>query len=101
VAAPQVTPAVASNPNKEITIVLNDPSKEVLNNSIKALHAAELSTIIKYLPTLLRRILHILVSKTQKNESSIHAVRAVLHFVWQMTSIGKLVYLKVCIFLWF
>lgn len=29
-----------------------------------------------------------------KNDSSIHAVRAILHFVWQMTSIGKIAYLK-------
>lgn len=77
----------------EITIVVNDPNKEKMNNSIKALHATDLSTLIKYLPTLLNRIIHVLVSSRIDN-AAIHAVRAILHFVWQITSIGKIVYLK-------
>jgi hypothetical protein len=59
----------------------------------KALHATDLSTIIKFLPTLLNRILVTLIT-TVSGDVAIHSVRALIHLVWQVTAIGKIDNLK-------
>ncbi|RNA16406.1 dedicator of cytokinesis 9-like, partial [Brachionus plicatilis] len=78
-----------------ITMIWSKPVKEELSLSLnlKALHATEISTIVKYMPTLFNRILSTFVTTVSTNVA-IHAVRALLHFVWQMTLIGKLDNLK-------
>ena len=57
------------------------------------MHATELTTIIKFLPTLLSRVLKTLIT-TVSGDVAIHSVRALLYFAWQASSIGKIDNLK-------
>jgi hypothetical protein len=78
---------------KQVTIISNDTTKEIIQNSIKALHATDLTSAIQYLPTLLNRILNcMLVHKS--SSVGIHCARALLHFIHQAISAGKTDHLK-------
>ncbi|CAF0807517.1 unnamed protein product, partial [Brachionus calyciflorus] len=92
-----VSKEIAINSVKQLPIgmIWSKPVKEELTLSLylKALHATDISTIIKFMPTLLNRILNTLIT-TVSGDVAIHAVKALLHFVWQITSIGKLDNLK-------
>ena len=71
------------------------PVKEELSLSyhLKALHATDLATIIRFLPTLLARILSTLTT-TVSGDVAINAIKTLLHFVWQVTSAGKVSLLR-------
>ncbi|WAR28617.1 DOCK9-like protein [Mya arenaria] len=73
---------------EKVSNVADAVEQQYLMNSVKSLHAVDVSTYIQFLPTILN-ILFKLVANTQSEDIGMNAVRVVIHIVSEVQDVDK------------